>query len=152
VAGPIDYLLLWQWRCLVVAMLGSRVKQEHVGFLQGFFRVYLVPHRDDAGRRMWRECKELFGDRLRTVLVPEGTKDVGDLAEMAVAPARTFGCLVDKARRVRKQRGPPVSIIASATSSPLCVWGLFCCLVSFARNLCDVELLQASVALGATLG
>jgi DNA primase len=100
VEGPIDYLLLWQWGYPAVATLGSRIKREHVEFLRSFHRVYLVPDRDDAGRRMWRECKELFGDRLRAVLVPEGTKDVGDLAETVTAPARTFARVVDKARRV----------------------------------------------------
>jgi DNA primase len=98
VEGPIDYLLLWQWGYPAVATLGCRIKREHAEFLQRFSRVYLVPHRDDAGRRMWRECKELFGDRLRTVLVPEGVKDVGDLAEKAMAPANLFTQLVDKAR------------------------------------------------------
>ncbi len=52
VEGPIDYLLLWQWGYPAVATLGCRIKREHVEFLQGFSRVYLVPHRDDAGRRM----------------------------------------------------------------------------------------------------
>jgi len=98
VEGPIDYLLLWQWGYPAVATLGNRIKREHVEFLQGFPRVYLVPHRDDAGRQMWRECKAAFGDRLRTVLVPEEMKDVGDLAEKAVAPARVFARLVDEAR------------------------------------------------------
>jgi DNA primase len=97
VEGPIDYLLLWQWGYPAVATLGCRIKREHVEFLRGFPCVYLVPHRDDAGRRMWRECRELFGDRLRTVLVPEGMKDVGDLAERVVAPVQVFGQLVDKA-------------------------------------------------------
>jgi DNA primase len=103
VEGPIDYLLLWQWSYPAVSTLGSRVKQERVEFLQGFSsagvrpRVYLVPHRDDAGRQMWRECKEAFGERLRTVLVPEAMKDVGDLAEKAVSPAQTFAQLVDEA-------------------------------------------------------
>jgi DNA primase len=98
VEGPVDYLLLWQWGYPAVASLGCRIKREHVQFLQGFPRVYLVPHRDDAGRRMWRECKELFGDRLRTVLVPEGMKDVGDLAHKATAPASAFVRLVDEVR------------------------------------------------------
>jgi DNA primase len=100
VEGSIDYLLLWQWGYPAVATLGSHIKREHMEFLQGFPCIYLVPHRDGAGRRMWRECKELFGDRLRTVLVPDGMKDVGDLAEIVIAPARTFARLVDKARRV----------------------------------------------------
>jgi len=86
-----------------VATLGSRVKREHVEFLQGFSAgvrpcVYLLPHRDDAGRQMWRECRAAFGDRLRTVLMPEGMKDVGDLAEKAATPAQVFGRLVDEAR------------------------------------------------------
>ena len=97
VGGPIDYLLLWQWGYPAVATLGSRIKRKHVEFLQGFQRVYLVPHRDDAGRQMWRECKAAFGDRLRTVLVPEGMKDVGDLAEKASAPAQLFARLVGEA-------------------------------------------------------
>jgi hypothetical protein len=33
-----------------------------------------------------------------TVLVPEGMKDVGDLAQQVAAPARVFGKLVDAAR------------------------------------------------------
>jgi DNA primase len=104
VEGPIDYLLLWQWGYPAVATLGSRIKQEHVAFLQGFSnagvrpRVYLVPHRDDAGRQMWRDCKESFGEHLRTVLVPEEMKDLGDLAEKAAAPAQLFAELVDAAR------------------------------------------------------
>ena len=49
---------------------------------------------------MWRECRTAFGDRLRTVLVPEGMKNVGDLAEKRTAPARVFGRLVDEARRM----------------------------------------------------
>ncbi len=98
VEGPIDYLLLWQWGYPAAATLGNRIKREHMEFLHGFPCVYLVPHRDDAGRQMWRECKAAFGDRLRTVLVPEEMKDVGDLAERAAAPARVFAQLVDGAR------------------------------------------------------
>ena len=60
--------------------------------------MYLVPHRDDAGRQMWRECRAAFGDRLHTVLVLEGMKDVGDLAQRAATPAQVFGRLVDAAR------------------------------------------------------
>jgi DNA primase len=98
VEGPIDYLLLWQCGYPPVATLGSRIKQEHVEFLQGFSRVYLVPHRDDTGRQMWRDCRVAFGERLRTALVPEEMKDVGDLAEKAASPAQTFARLVDEAR------------------------------------------------------
>jgi len=98
VEGPIDYLLLWQWGYPAVATLGSRLKREHVETLRGFLRVYLVPDRDDAGRQMWRECRAAFGDRLRTVLVPEELKDVGDLAQKVAAPARVFARLVDEAR------------------------------------------------------
>jgi DNA primase len=98
VEGPIDYLLLWQWGYPAVATLGNRIKREHIEFLQGFSRVCLVPHRDNAGRQMWRECKAAFGDRLRTVLVPEEMKDVGDLAERAAAPRRVFARLVDEAK------------------------------------------------------
>jgi DNA primase len=98
VEGPIDHLLLWQWGYPAVATLGSRIKREHVKFLQGFRRVYLVPDRDDAGRQMWRECWTALGDRLRTVLVPEGRKDVGDLAENVATPSRAFAALVDEAR------------------------------------------------------
>jgi len=76
-----------------VATLGSHVKREHVEFLQGFPRVYLVPHRDDAGRQMWRECQAAFGGRLRMVLVSEGMKDVGDLAQQTTTPAQVFGLL-----------------------------------------------------------
>lgn len=95
--GPIDYLLLWQWGYPAVATLGSRIKQEHVELLQGFSRVYLVPHHDDAGRQMWHECKEAFGERLRTVLVPEVMKDAGDLAEKAVSPTQASAQLVSEA-------------------------------------------------------
>jgi DNA primase len=98
VEGPIDYLLLWQWGYPAVATLGSRIKREHVEVLQEFPLVYLVPHRDDAGRQMWRECRAAFGERLHTVLVPEEMKDVGDLAEKAPAPARAFARMVDEAR------------------------------------------------------
>jgi DNA primase len=98
VEGPIDYLLLWQWGYPAVATSGNRIKREHVEFLQGFRRIYLVPDRDDAGRQMWRECRTALGDRIRTVLVPEGRKDVGDLAESAPAPSRAFAALVDEAR------------------------------------------------------
>ena len=98
VEGPIDYLLLWQWGYPAVATLGNRVKQEHIKFLRGFGRIYFVPHRDGAGRQMWRQCSAAFGDRLCTVVVPEGTKDVGDLAQKMVAPARVFARLVGDAR------------------------------------------------------
>ena len=86
-----------------MATLGSRIKQEHVEFLQDFSHVYLVPvylvpHRDDAGWQMWRECKEAFGERLHTVLVPEEIKNIGDLAEKAASPTQTFARLVNKAR------------------------------------------------------
>jgi DNA primase len=98
VEGPIDWLLLWQWGFPAVATLGSRIKQKHLEFLNRFERVFLVPHRDDAGRQMWKACKEVFGDRLATVLVPEGLKDVGDVAEKKGAPARFFRRLVDEAQ------------------------------------------------------
>jgi hypothetical protein len=47
---------------------------------------------------MWRDCKESFGERLRTVLVPEKMKDVGDLAEKVASPKQVFARLMDKAR------------------------------------------------------
>ena len=81
-----------------MATLGNRIKWVHVEFLQGFSLVYLVPHRDDAGRQMWRDCKDAFGERLRTVLVPEEMKDVGDVAERAATPAQAFARLVDEAK------------------------------------------------------
>lgn len=57
--------------------LGSRIKQDHVEFLQGFSRAYRVPPRNNAGRQMWRECKEALGKPLPTVLVLQAMKDVG---------------------------------------------------------------------------
>lgn len=50
-----------------------------------------------AGRGMWKECKEAFGDSLRTVLVPEGMGDVGDLAQRAAQPRKVFAQCVDAA-------------------------------------------------------
>jgi DNA primase len=96
--GPIDYLLLWQWGYPAVATLGSRIKREHIASPRGFLCVCLVPHRDDAGRQMWQDCRAAFGEGLCTVLVPEGMKDVGDLAEEAAAPAQVFARLVQGAR------------------------------------------------------
>ncbi|MCG2766949.1 MAG: hypothetical protein ABIK79_09555 [Chloroflexota bacterium] len=47
---------------------------------------------------MWRDCRAAFGERLRTVLVPEEVKDVGDMVERTASPAQTFARLVDEAR------------------------------------------------------
>jgi DNA primase len=97
VEGTIDCLLLRQWGYPAVGLLGAHMKREDIALLRGFARVYEVPNRDDAGRRLWKECKEAFGDRMKTVLVPEGMSDVGDLAQRAAGPARVFAELVDKA-------------------------------------------------------
>jgi DNA primase len=99
--GIIDYLLMQQWGCPAVCTLGVYLKPEYVEFLDGFDRVFLVPNRDDAGRRMWKACKEAFGDRLYTVLVPEDMGDVGDLAMQAAGPRRVFQDMVDTAVRER---------------------------------------------------
>jgi len=97
VEGTMDCLLLRQWGYPAVGVLGAHLKREDMVFLKKFTRVYQVPNRDDAGRRLLEECKEALGDRVLTVLVPEGMSDVGDLAMRAPAPARVFKELVDKA-------------------------------------------------------
>jgi DNA primase len=98
VEGTMDCLLLRQWGYPAVGLLGAHMKREDITFLRGFARVYEVPNRDDAGRRLWKECKEAFGNRMKTVLVPEGMSDVGDLAQRAPAPARAFKELLGEAK------------------------------------------------------
>ena len=94
VEGLIDYLILWGWGYPTVALLGNRIPRRHAEALRGR-RVYLVPDRDDGGRELWREARRLFPE-MRTVVMPEGIKDVGELVLVPRAH-QAFGRLVDKA-------------------------------------------------------
>jgi DNA primase catalytic core len=80
VEGVFDVLTLRQWGYPAVALLGTHGRPETIDQLRGFQRVYLVLDQDDAGLEATLRLAALLGAAAVPVALPEGTKDVAELA------------------------------------------------------------------------
>ena len=82
VEGAFDFLAVRRWGYPAVALLGTHVRPEVVDQLRAFQRVFLVLDQDDAGLEATLRLADVLGSAV-PVALPEGIKDVGELAPRA---------------------------------------------------------------------
>ena len=80
VEGPFDHLLLCEWGYPAVALGGTAGSAAMLAALTRFRRVVLLLDRDEAGARAMAELAAALGERAAVGTLPDGVKDVGDLA------------------------------------------------------------------------
>ena len=83
VEGVFDLLALRMWGYPVVALVGTHTRPDLLERLRTFRRTYLVLDSDDAGVEATLKLAEELGELAVPVALPEGIKDV---AELAVRP------------------------------------------------------------------
>ena len=80
VEGPFDHLLLCEWGYPSVALGGTAGSPAMLAALSRFRRVVLLLDRDEAGARATAELAAALGERAAVGTLPDGVKDVGELA------------------------------------------------------------------------
>ena len=78
--GLFDWLVLAQWGLPACAALGTQGLERVAAALPGCRRVFVAFDADEAGRRAAARLSELLGRRAAVVTLPEGARDVGELA------------------------------------------------------------------------
>lgn len=78
--GAFDYLAGVSWSLPICALLGTHVRAGRLGFLQRVEEVFIVFDNDDEGRRAGHELATSLGARARVIALPDGVKDLGELA------------------------------------------------------------------------
>ena len=96
--GAFDYLTGVSWGLPICALLGTQVRAERLAFLERARRVLIVFDNDGPGREAASELAGRLGPRARVVRLPEGVKDLNDLARRPDGRA-TFFRLVKEADR-----------------------------------------------------
>lgn len=81
VEGPFDWLTLVNWGYAARGLLGSHLKREHQHEFDAVERIYLVMDNDEEGSSASRVLAEKFGSRARVVQLPQGIKDVNEMAQ-----------------------------------------------------------------------
>lgn len=82
VESSFDAIRLDQEGVPAVATLGAGVSVRQSKLLDQYFNiVYSVPDQDTAGREMDDKLKKSLGNKLSSILLPPGVKDVGDLTD-----------------------------------------------------------------------
>lgn len=81
VEGVFDWLALVQWGLPALALVGTHVRSEVLRALGARFqRIYLALDADDAGREAADALARALGERATLVRMPDGVKDVAELA------------------------------------------------------------------------
>jgi DNA primase len=78
--GAFDYLTGVSWGLSICAVLGTQVRAERLAFLERARRVLIVFDNDGPGREAASVLAGRIGSRARVVELPEGVKDLNDLA------------------------------------------------------------------------
>lgn len=81
VEGPFDWLTLVNWGYAARGLLGAHLKREHERELEHVQHIGLVLDNDAEGERAAQTLLELFGARAFRVRLPQGIKDVNELAQ-----------------------------------------------------------------------
>ena len=79
--GAFDYLTGVAWNLPVCALLGTHVRAERLAFLQRAGEVVLVFDNDEPGRAAATELAATLGSRAAVLELPEGVKDLSELAQ-----------------------------------------------------------------------
>lgn len=101
VEGPFDWLTLRGWGLPACALLGTQLGAGTLPLLEHARSVVLVLDADEAGREAAGGLAETLGARARTVALPEGIKDVNELAQQSDGRAIFFQLLDETERRAR---------------------------------------------------
>ncbi len=96
--GAFDYLTGVAWGLPICALLGTQVRVERLSFLQRARRVLIVFDNDTPGRKAAAGLARSLGARARVIALPEGVKDMSDLAVLPHGRA-TFFHLLKQAER-----------------------------------------------------
>ena len=88
--GAFDYLTGVSWGLAICALLGTQVRAERLAFLEGARRVLLVFDNDGPGREAASVLAGRIDSRARVIELPEGVKDLNDLARQAGGRGRFF--------------------------------------------------------------
>jgi len=78
--GAFDYLTGVAWNLPICAFLGTHVRAERLAFLQRAREVVLVFDNDEPGRTAATELAASLGARAVVLSLPEGVKDLSELA------------------------------------------------------------------------
>jgi len=98
VEGVFDLLTLRIWGYPAVALVGTHTRSDIVDQLRSFKRVYLVMDQDDAGLEATLKLIDSLGPSAVPVALPEGIKDVAELAPRADGKALFAGALLEAVR------------------------------------------------------
>lgn len=79
--GAFDYLTGVAWNLPICALLGTHVRAERLAFLQRAREVVLVFDNDEPGRAAATELATTLGSRVAVLELPEGVKDLSELAQ-----------------------------------------------------------------------
>jgi DNA primase len=93
--GVFDWLTLRRWGYPTVALLGTHARPDIVERLRGFQRVYLVLDRDDTGLEATIRLADALGPAAIAVALPDGIKDVAELAPRGDGQAIFARALLD---------------------------------------------------------
>jgi DNA primase len=86
---------LRNWGYPAVALVGTYTSPDVVDQLRSFKRVYLVLDQDDAGLEATLKLVQSLGSSAVPVALPEGIKDVAELAPRADGKALFAGALLE---------------------------------------------------------
>jgi DNA primase len=78
--GVFDWLTLRRWGYPAVALVGTHARTDMLERLRGFKRAYLVFDQDDAGLEATMRLLDALGSAAIPVALPDGVKDVAELA------------------------------------------------------------------------
>ena len=91
--GAFDYLTGVGWGLPICALLGTQVRAGRLAFLERARRVLIVFDSDEPGRQAAADLAGRLGPRARVVRLPEGVKDLNDLARREDGRAAFFRLL-----------------------------------------------------------
>lgn len=96
--GAFDYLTGVAWGLPMCALLGTQVRADRLSFLQRARRVLIVFDNDAPGREAAASLAQTLSGRARVVELPEGVKDLSELATLPHGRATFFQALREAER------------------------------------------------------
>jgi DNA primase len=101
--GVFDYLTARQWGYPSVGLAGTYASRQVLDALRAFPRLYLVMDRDDSGVKATRWLAEELGPSAVPVSLPDGIKDISELAPLPDGRKLFAAALLDAASISRIQ-------------------------------------------------
>lgn len=96
--GAFDYLTGVAWGLPMCALLGTQVRAERLAFLQRAKRVLIVFDSDTPGREAAASLRQALGSKAQIVTLPDGVKDLSELATLPHGRATFFKRVGDAER------------------------------------------------------